>query len=165
MGAIAQRVAEYWANDEERMVISILKGILASDIAGSDVLYSATGFGTAVLNTDMLIDAAGSAVARCIDRHHEVLFFHTLAPEEEEFPFRRPARFRDLERPGRDLRVDPATLRAAYLERFEAFRSALKERVRSGLTGKIHLSADRNCRPERAPCRCAVNRSMPARIR
>ena len=29
------------------------------------------------------------------------------------------------------MRVDPATLRAAYLERFEAFRTALKERVRA----------------------------------
>ena len=33
-------------------------------------------------------------------RRHEVLFFQTVAPEEEEFPFSRPAKFRDLERPG-----------------------------------------------------------------
>ena len=59
------------------------------------------------------------------------LFFHTLAPEEEEFPFRRPARFRDLERAGHQLRVDPNALRAAYLERFAAFREALKDRTRA----------------------------------
>jgi len=60
MDAIAQRVAEYWANDEERMVISILKGILASDVAGSDVLY--VGNGTSdVLNYDLLVDAIGTA--------------------------------------------------------------------------------------------------------
>jgi uncharacterized protein (DUF58 family) len=62
-------------------------------------------------------------------RRHEVLFLHTLAPEEEEFPFRRPARFRNLERPVHDLRVDPLALRAAYLERFNTFCRTLKERV------------------------------------
>src|SRR3954452_14095197 len=77
------------------------------------------------------LDALTAALRHLRHRRHEVLFFHTLAPEEEEFPFRRPARFRDLERPGRDVRADPATLRASYLERFEAFRDALKERVRA----------------------------------
>jgi uncharacterized protein (DUF58 family) len=62
-------------------------------------------------------------------RHHEVLFFHTLAPEEEEFPFRHPARFRNLERADHELRVDPLALRAAYLERFQTFRRTLQERV------------------------------------
>jgi uncharacterized protein (DUF58 family) len=63
-------------------------------------------------------------------RRHEVLFLHTLAPEEEEFPFRRPARFRSLEAADWSLRVDPAALRAAYLERFRAFCEGLKERTR-----------------------------------
>ena len=58
-----------------------------------------------------------------------MLFFHILAPEEEEFPFRRPARFRSLERAGYDLRVDPLAMRAAYLERFNAFCATLKERL------------------------------------
>jgi uncharacterized protein (DUF58 family) len=64
-------------------------------------------------------------------RRHEVLFFHTLAPEEEEFSFRRPARFRDLESPGRLIRADPATLRATYLDRFRAFRRELAESIRA----------------------------------
>ena len=72
-----------------------------------------------------------SALRHLRHRHHEVLFLHVLAPEEEEFPFRRPVRFRDLERPGRLLRVDPSALRAAYLERFAAFREALRERARA----------------------------------
>lgn len=62
-------------------------------------------------------------------RRHEVLFFHTLAPEEEEFPFHRPARFRSLERSGYNVRVDPLAMRAAYLERFNAFCATLKERL------------------------------------
>ena len=75
------------------------------------------------------MDDLTSALRHLRHRHHEVLFFHTLAPEEEEFPFRRPARFRSLERPDHDLRVDPVVLRAAYLERFHAFCRTLKERI------------------------------------
>lgn len=64
-------------------------------------------------------------------RHHEVLFFHVLAPEEEEFPFRRPVRFRNLERFDHQLRVDPAALRAIYLRQFREFCDTLKEQARA----------------------------------
>lgn len=63
-------------------------------------------------------------------RRHEVLFFQVLAPEEEEFPFRRPARFRNLENLTRSLRIDPMALRAAYLERFRAHCARLKDACR-----------------------------------
>jgi uncharacterized protein (DUF58 family) len=86
------------------------------------------------------LDDLTSALRHLRHRHHEVLFFHTLAPEEEEFPFRRPARFRDLERPGHDLRVDPLAFRAAYLERFRAFCEGLKERVR-GMDADYHRAS------------------------
>ncbi len=76
---------------------------------------------------DDLIDA----LKHLRHRRHEVLFFHTLAPEEEDFPFRTPMQLRNLERPDHLLRVDPAALRAAYLERFNAFCRNLKERVRA----------------------------------
>ena len=66
------------------------------------------------------LDDLISALKHLRHRHHEVLFFHILAPEEEEFPFRRPMQLRNLERPEHDLRVDPLALRAAYLERFNA---------------------------------------------
>lgn len=75
------------------------------------------------------IDPLTEALRHLRHRHHEVLFFHTIAPEEEEFPFRRPARFRNLERLDQSQRVDPASLRATYLERFNAFRATLKERI------------------------------------
>ncbi len=70
-----------------------------------------------------------SAVRHLRHDRHEVLFLHTLAPEEEEFPFRHPARFRNLERTGHDLRVNPLAMRAEYLERFHAFCNTLKERL------------------------------------
>lgn len=77
------------------------------------------------------LDHLTSALRHLRHRRHEVLFLHVLAPEEEEFPFRRPARFRNLERPESQVRVDPSTLRAAYLERFGAFCRGLKEQLQS----------------------------------
>lgn len=62
-------------------------------------------------------------------RHHEVLFFHVLDPDEETFPFTRPARFRSLEAPGRSIQplADPAAVRARYRARFETFCRDLRE--------------------------------------
>jgi uncharacterized protein (DUF58 family) len=77
------------------------------------------------------LDALTLALQHLRHRRHEVLFLHVLAPEEEEFPFRRPARFRSLERPGDALRVDPLSLRAAYLQRFQSFCAGLKEGARA----------------------------------
>ncbi len=83
------------------------------------------------------IDDLCSALQHLRHRHHEVLFFQTLAPEEEEFPFHRAARFRNLERLDDDLRVDPLAMRAAYLERFRSFCQTLKERIR-GMDADYH---------------------------
>ena len=85
-------------------------------------------------------DRAGdvlSALRHLRHRRHEVLFLHVLAPEEEEFPFRRPSRFRDLEDGSKTLRVNPSAIRAAYLERFEAFRRELSEGIR-GMGADYH---------------------------
>jgi len=86
------------------------------------------------------IDALTSALRHLRHRRHEVLFFQTLAPEEEEFPFRRPARFRNLERLDQSLRVDPFALRAAYLERFRTFCATLKERLQ-GMDADYHRAS------------------------
>jgi uncharacterized protein (DUF58 family) len=86
------------------------------------------------------LDDLAAALRHLRHRHHEVLFFHTLAPEEEEFPFRRPARFRSLERPGHALRVDPLAFRAGYLERFRAFLEGLEGRIR-GMGADYHRAS------------------------
>jgi uncharacterized protein (DUF58 family) len=86
------------------------------------------------------VDALTSALRHLRHRRHEVLFFHVLTPEEEEFPFRRAARFRNLERPGQELRIDPLALRAAYLERFRSFCQTLKERIR-GMDADYHRAS------------------------
>jgi uncharacterized protein (DUF58 family) len=72
-------------------------------------------------------------------RHHEVLFLHVLAPEEMTFDFPGPARFLDLEAAGRSMRVDPNALRASYLERFDAHRRQLRERL-LGMAADYHLA-------------------------
>jgi len=83
------------------------------------------------------LDPLTNALRHLRHRRHEVLFFHTLAPEELEFPFQRPGRFRNLERSEHQVRVDPVSLRANYLERFHAFRSSLKERI-LGMNADYH---------------------------
>lgn len=73
-------------------------------------------------------------------RHHEVLFLQILAPEEEEFPFTRSARFRNLENAGQTLRINPNALRKLYLEKFQAFRSGLIDAIRSMNADYHHVS-------------------------
>ena len=50
-------------------------------------------------------------------RNHEVVLFHIMAEEELTFPFGQSQEFRDLEGVGARLKVDPRTIRAAYLQR------------------------------------------------
>jgi uncharacterized protein (DUF58 family) len=75
------------------------------------------------------LESLSNALGHLRHRHHEVLFLQVLAPEEETFDFRGPARFRDLEAPARLLRADPLTLRRQYLDRFEAHREGLRRRL------------------------------------
>ncbi len=83
------------------------------------------------------LDELASAIGHLRHRRHEVLFFQVLAPEEEDFPFRKPSRFRNLEKLDHLLRVDPAALRARYLENFRAHCDGLKERVQ-GMNADYH---------------------------
>jgi hypothetical protein len=70
-------------------------------------------------------------------RKHEVLFMQVLAPEEEEFPFRQPIQFRNLER-GEDLvRIDPTAVRTSYLDKFQAHCRVLAEQLR-GMRADYH---------------------------
>jgi uncharacterized protein (DUF58 family) len=63
-------------------------------------------------------------------RRHEVLLFHILAPEELEFPFSRMTQFRNLERNGHRILVDPGQLRKEYRKNFDAFCTQLREQTR-----------------------------------
>ena len=50
-------------------------------------------------------------------RNHEIVLFHLMAEEELTFPFTGSQEFKDLEGVSQRLRVDPRTVRSAYLER------------------------------------------------
>jgi uncharacterized protein (DUF58 family) len=93
------------------------------------------------------LDNLANALRHLRHRKHEVLFMQVLAPEEEEFPFRRPSRFRNLENASHNLRIDPSALRAAYLERFRAHCEGLKEHLR-GMDADYHRASTSDL-PER----------------
>ena len=63
-------------------------------------------------------------------KRHEVLLFQILAPEELEFPFSRMTQFRNLERNGHRILVDPGQLRKEYRKNFDAFCTQLREQSR-----------------------------------
>ena len=54
-------------------------------------------------------------------RNHELIVMHVMAEEELTFPFAKFSDFRDLEKSHHRLRIDPAALKAAYLENIRAF--------------------------------------------
>jgi len=125
--AVLCRAMEETAVGGETPVSRVLHGLADRIKRRGLVIVVSDGFDRA----EDLLDA----LRHLRHRRHEVLLFQVLDPDEETFPFRRPARFRDLERPARDLRVNPSALRAAYLERFDEHRRALRE-------GVIAMNAD-----------------------
>jgi uncharacterized protein (DUF58 family) len=51
---------------------------------------------------------------------HEIVIFHIMADEELTFPFRDFNDFRDLESAGHQIKIDPRSVRAAYLDKVRA---------------------------------------------
>jgi uncharacterized protein (DUF58 family) len=79
--------------------------------------------GLVMIISDFLDDAdrLAGALHHFDCRRHELVLFHVLAGEEQSFPFKAYQRFRDLEGVAPMLRIDPRAVRAAYLERMQAF--------------------------------------------
>jgi len=63
-------------------------------------------------------------------RRHDCVVGHVLDAAELEFPFNRQTMFRGMEQYP-EVIADPAALRRAYLEKFEAFRAAVQRGCRS----------------------------------
>jgi len=84
--------------------------------------------GLVVIISDLFdeIDPLLNALHHFRYRKHEVLLLHVLADEELTFPFKQWAEFRDLEQPGRQVQLDPRSLRASYLERLRQFVSRIE---------------------------------------
>ena len=67
------------------------------------------------------------ALAHFRHAHHEIIIFQIWDPDELNFPFQQWTRFDSLESATDQKLVDPAQLRAVYLENLGRFRQALKD--------------------------------------
>ncbi len=87
--------------------------------------------GMVILLSDCLdnVDDLARALQHLKHRNHDVLLFHILAPEEIEFPFKNPTKFRSLEVKGQEITTDARRLREEYLKNFEAYRQSLKRKA------------------------------------
>jgi uncharacterized protein (DUF58 family) len=93
--------------------------------------------GMVILVSDLFDRAADLAHALHHLRHrrHEVLLMQVVANDELTFPFRTWSEFENLERSSQRLRLDPAMMRATYLENFRRHQAAIKD-----VCGKLNVS-------------------------
>lgn len=71
-------------------------------------------------------------------RHHEVIVFHVLDPDELEFPFHDTATFVDLES-GERLTTEPWEIGARYRERLAAWQDGYRRACREQLVDYVPL--------------------------
>jgi len=83
--------------------------------------------GLVVIVSDLMgdVDDVLKALRLLRSRNHDVIVFHVLDPAELDFPFDRMTRFEGLEGLP-DLLADPKSLRQAYMDEVNAFRSRLR---------------------------------------
>lgn len=100
--------------------------------------------GLVVLMSDLMDDPA-----RIIDglkhfrhRGHEVIVFQILDPREVDLDFSGEVEFTSLEEPGRRVRLEPAHMRAAYSEQFEAWREHLRRECRRQRVDLVEITTD-----------------------
>ena len=72
------------------------------------------------------IEPLASALRHLRYRKHEVILLQILSPEELDFPFSSPTKFRNMEVAGADKMVDARRLREEYLKNFEEHTLRLK---------------------------------------
>ena len=80
-------------------------------------------------------DALVEAMHHLRHRRHEVLLLQVMADDELAFPFRKWSLFENLERAGDRTRLDPAMMRAAYLENVSRHLKTIRDAA-----GKLNLS-------------------------
>jgi len=79
-----------------------------------------------------------SALQHFRHRHHEVIVFHVLDPDEIEFPYHDTATFVDLES-GQRLTTEPWEIGARYRARLEAWRERYRRACREQLVDYVPL--------------------------
>jgi uncharacterized protein (DUF58 family) len=86
--------------------------------------------------------ALGRSLQHLRFKNHEILLFHVLAPEEIEFPFKHPTRFRDLEKAGHEILTDTRRLRDEYLKNFNDWRENIRRRAEDLRIDYVPLRTD-----------------------
>jgi len=73
---------------------------------------------------------------------HEVVLFQIVTPEEEEFPFKNPTQFQNLELRSHRVLADPYRLRKQYLEKYRAFCESLARQCGNAGIDLLKLRTD-----------------------
>ena len=115
--------------------------------------------GLIVLLSDLLapLDAWQLRLGYLRSRGHEIVVFRVLDPEEVDFRFERPSMFQDLET-GREMYVDPDSIRETYLRRFREHREGVR-------TACSHLGIDLYELTSDRPLELALFDFLNARLR
>ncbi|MEX0825000.1 MAG: DUF58 domain-containing protein [Pirellulaceae bacterium] len=82
------------------------------------------------------------AISRLRTARHEVIVFQIFDPDELDFPFQGRKQFKALERSWGTKLIDSRSLRDAYLQQLQIFRSQLEDGCRRNRVDLIPLSTD-----------------------
>lgn len=84
--------------------------------------------GLVIIISDLFDDAEAikNALHHFRYKNHELVVFHLMAEEELTFPFDKFDDFRCLEVEGHRLNIDPATIRASYLDRVKTHLKSIE---------------------------------------
>jgi uncharacterized protein (DUF58 family) len=87
-------------------------------------------------------DALGRSLQHLRFKNHDIMLFHVLAPEEVEFPFKNPTKFRSFENIGHEVLTDTRRLRDEYLKNFREWQDTLKRRAEDLQIDYVPLRTD-----------------------
>lgn len=99
--------------------------------------------GIVILLSDVLspVDAVKTRMGYLRSQGHDVILLRVLDPAEIEFDFKKESLFEDLET-GRQLYVDPKSVRESYLTKFESHAAELKRACDALGADLINLRTD-----------------------
>jgi uncharacterized protein (DUF58 family) len=93
--------------------------------------------GMVIVISDLFDRAADliEAIHHLRHKRHEVILMQVMANDELEFPFRKWSLFENLERSNERLKLDPALMRATYLENLARHQQAIRDAI-----GNMHVT-------------------------
>ena len=99
--------------------------------------------GIVVILSDLFDNVASmmTGIKHFRHRRHEVIVFHILDPDEEDFPFQQTTKFEGLEQLP-EVVTDPRGLRKAYLNEFGNYLRSVKEGCRAHNADYVPIRTD-----------------------